>query len=98
MESAVTDSTHSPIPEASVIVRDVSTRQAREISTNDEGVFRVEELPPGTYEVSVSQSGFAPYRHAGVTVQLGSTVHLDVSLQPAGVATQVTVTAQPPPH
>jgi outer membrane receptor protein involved in Fe transport len=97
MEGAVTDSTHSPIPEASVIVRDVSTRQAREISTNDEGVFRVEELPPGTYEVSVSQSGFAPYRHAGVTVQLGSTVHLDVSLQPAGVATQVTVTAQPPP-
>lgn len=58
MEGAVTDSTHSPIPEASVIVRDVSTRQAREISTNDEGVFRVEELPPGTYEVSVSQSAF----------------------------------------
>src|SRR5215469_6748964 len=97
MEGAVTDSTHSPIPEASVTVRDISTRQAREISTNDEGVFRVEELLPGTYEVSVSQSGFAPYRHAGVTVQLGSTVHLDVSLQPAGVATQVTVTAQPPP-
>jgi hypothetical protein len=63
----------------------------------DEGVFRVEELPPGTYEVSVYQGGFAPYRHAGVTVQLGSTVHLDVLLQPAGVATQVTVTAQPPP-
>jgi hypothetical protein len=62
-----------------------------------EGIFRIREMAPGTYEVLVSQSGFATYRHAGVTIQLGATVHLDVAMQSAGVSTQVTVTAQPPP-
>jgi len=94
---AVTDPTGARVPAASVTVRDVSTHQTREVSTNGEGVFRIQELPPGTYQVSVSQPGFTPYHHAGVTVQLGSTAHLDVALQSAGVTTQVTVTAQPPP-
>jgi len=80
-----------------VTAREVSTHQAREVSTNVEGVFRIQELAPGTYEISVSQTGFAPYRHAGVTIQLGATTHLDVALQSAGVSTQITVTAQPPP-
>lgn len=97
MEGAVIDPTGARIPVASVTVRDISTHQTREVSTNAEGVFRVQELPPDTYEVSVSQPGFTPYHHAGVTVQLGSTVHLDIALQTSGVTTQVTVTTQPSP-
>jgi outer membrane receptor protein involved in Fe transport len=80
-----------------VTARDVSTHQAREVTTNGEGNFRIQELAPGTYEISVSQPGFTAYHHAGVTVQLGATAHLDVVLQSAGVSTQITVTAQPPP-
>src|SRR5713101_3975969 len=68
----------------------------REAPTNAEGAFHIGELPVGTYEVLVTQPGFAAYRHTGITIQLGSTVHLDVVLQSAGVTTQVTVTAQPP--
>ena len=96
MEGAVTDPSGARIPGASVTLRDVSTQQTRAVSTDAEGVFRVQQLPPGTHEVSVSQPGFATYHHAGVTVSLGSTVHLDVALGTAGVTTQVTVTAQPP--
>src|SRR5262245_36206578 len=97
LEGAVADSTGARIPGASVTAREVSTHQTREVSTNGEGMFRIPELAPGTYEVSVSQPGFAAYRHAGVTIQLGTTTHLDVALQSAGVSTQITVTAQPPP-
>jgi hypothetical protein len=79
-----------------VTARDVSTHQAREVATNGEGVFRIQEMPPGTYEISVSQPGFAAYRHAGVTIPLGATTHLDIALQSADVSTQITVTAQPP--
>jgi hypothetical protein len=68
----------------------------REAPTNAEGAFHIGELPVGTYEVLVTQPGFAAYRHTGITIQLGSTVHLDIVLQAAGVTTQVTVTAQPP--
>jgi hypothetical protein len=53
LEGAVTDSTGARVPGASVTARDVATRQAREVSTNGEGTFRIQELAPGTYEVSV---------------------------------------------
>src|SRR5713101_6063908 len=41
------------------------------------------------------QTGFAPYRQAGVGVSLGQTVHLDIVLAPASASEQVTVNAQP---
>ena len=84
------------MPGVRVTVRDVSTRQMREAPTTAEGTFHIPELAPGTYEVTASQPGFAPYKHAGVVLPLGSTVHLDIVLQSEGVSTQVTVTAQPP--
>jgi carboxypeptidase family protein/TonB-dependent receptor-like protein len=96
LDGSVGDSSGGRIPGATVTVRDIATNRMREAPTNAEGAYHIAELPVGTYEVVVNQSGFAPYRHTGVTIQLGSTVHLDIELQAAGVTTQVTVTAQPP--
>ncbi len=96
LEGSVSDSSGARIPGARVNLREVSTHQTRETSTAADGSFRIAGLPPGTYEVSASQRGFGPYRHAGVNVALGSTVRLDITLQSESVTTQVTVTAQPP--
>jgi hypothetical protein len=51
----------------------------------------------GTYEVRIEQPGFVPYLHTGVGLDVGITAHLDVVLPAAGVTTQITVSAQPPP-
>ncbi len=93
---SVSDTGGGRIPGASVTIRENATHRTRATSTDGEGVFHVAELPSGTYEVSVSQPGFTPYRHTGVTVQLGSTTHLDIALQSGGVMTEITVSAQPP--
>jgi hypothetical protein len=95
LDGSVSDSSGGRVPGAKVMVREVETHQGREASTTVEGTFHISELPPGTYEVSVSQPGFGPYKHAGVVLPLGVTVHLDIVLQSGGVTTQVTVTAQP---
>jgi hypothetical protein len=95
LDGSVGDSSGGRIPGATVTVRDTATNRMREAPTNAEGAYHIAELPVGTYEVLVNQPGFAPYRHTGVTIQLGSTVHLDIELQAAGVTTQVTVKAQP---
>jgi hypothetical protein len=97
LDGTVSDSAGGRIAGASVRVKEVGTQLARDGSTNAEGVFRFSELPLGTYEVVVSQTGFAPYQHAGVALQLGATVHLDVVLPSGAVTTRITVTAQPPP-
>src|SRR5262249_21217386 len=96
LDGSVTDSSGARIPGVKLAIRDVATNRTREVLTSGEGAFRVSELFPGTYEVSVSQPGFAPYTHAGVVLPLGFTVHLDIVLQAEGVTTQLTVTAQPP--
>ena len=95
LEGVVADSAGGRIPGAEIRVREVSRHQARNAAANAEGAFRFAELPVGVYEVEVKVAGFETYRHAGVTLQLGATAHLDIVLQPAGVSSQVTVTAQP---
>ncbi|MDQ6758649.1 MAG: TonB-dependent receptor, partial [Acidobacteriota bacterium] len=97
LEGFVTDSSEARIAGAKVTIRESASKRTRTVSTNAEGFFHFSEMPPGTYEVVVSQPGFTPYRHTGVTVQLGSTAHLDVALQSGAVTTEITVTAQPPP-
>jgi hypothetical protein len=96
LDGSVADSSVRRIPGAAVTVRETATNRMREAPTNADGTFHIAELPVGTYEVLVNQPGFASYRHTGVTIPLGSTVHLDIVLQAAGLTTQVTVTAQPP--
>ncbi len=96
LEGFVSDSSGGRIPGATITIRESASQRTRTVSTHAEGSFHFSELPPGTYEVAVSQPGFTPYRHTGVTVQLGSTMHLDVALQSGGVTTEITVTAQPP--
>src|SRR5689334_2224339 len=80
LEGSVTDSSGGRIPGVSVKLREISTNRAREAVTNAEGTFRLPELTPGTYEVEAGKSGFAPYKHSGVTVALGSATHLDMVL------------------
>ncbi|SPE39029.1 hypothetical protein SBA3_3010004 [Candidatus Sulfopaludibacter sp. SbA3] len=64
LEGYVTDSTGGLIADASITARDAATHQSRQLSTDAEGHFRFSELPAGTYEITVTQSGFGPYHHA----------------------------------
>lgn len=93
----MTDTTGAVIPNAEVRIRETSTNQSRALVTGENGAFRLPDLPPGTYEVSAAREGFAPYFHTGVVITLGSAVHLDIVLMPAGLSEQVSVTGQPPP-
>jgi len=70
------------------------TNQSRTVTTDEQGFFRAEQLAVGAYEVRVEQTGFAPYRQAGVGASLGQTVHLEIVLAPASASEQVTVNAQ----
>jgi outer membrane receptor protein involved in Fe transport len=97
LEGTISDSTGGRIPGVKVSLRQTETNQLRAVYTDDQGFFRSTDLPVGTYEVRIESPGFAPYLHTGVGLDVGITTHLDVVLPAAGVATQVTVSAQPSP-
>jgi len=95
LEGTVSDSSGAVIPNATITLRSTLTNQFRAVTADDRGFFRADELPVGTYEVRLEHPGFAPYRHTGVVLTLGQSVHLDIVISPASASAEVTVNAQP---
>src|SRR5262245_11422318 len=59
-------------------------------TTDAQGLFKLEKLAPGDYQLSVESSGFIRHRSA-VHVTEGSTIELAVVLELTPVAEQVTI-------
>ena len=69
--------------------------QGRPISSDQLGDFAIAEVPAGTYSVSISYVGFAPFT-SSVTVVAGQTAHIDAVLKVASGNDEVIVTADRP--
>lgn len=93
LAGTVTDPSGAVVAGATVIVREVNTGHARTVTTNTTGQFGVTELPTGSYEVTIRQSGFAPFGATPITVELGQTLHIEAQLRPERAQGQVTVSA-----
>lgn len=96
LAGSVHDPTGAVVPGASITLRHLSTNQTRSITTDADGNYRVAGLLVGNYEIRVQASGFAPYFNPIVTLTLGRTALLDISLTAGGVDEQVVVNTSPP--
>jgi hypothetical protein len=62
--------------------------------SNDEGFFRVLQVPPGTYDVvTTATSGFGEARYENVTVAIGQSTQLTITLTPGSNVTRVDIVA-----
>ncbi|MEP6945063.1 MAG: TonB-dependent receptor [Acidobacteriota bacterium] len=82
-----------PVPGAAVSARDLATNQTRKAVTDAEGNYRLSALVVSTYDVEVESTGFADFDPEKVTLVLGNTTALDITLQPAGVKAEVEIKA-----
>ena len=87
----VTDSTNSVVPRAAVTVKNEKTGQARKVTANDEGVYLITQLGPSTYTITTEVAGMAPAEYSGIPLQVGQERTLNITVQPAAVATEVQV-------
>jgi hypothetical protein len=81
---------------AAVTVRNVGTNKEDSATTDDTGRFKVANLQPGLYAVTVSSSGFSPLTVDNVTVEIGRETNLEAALVIGQVTGQVDVTADAP--
>jgi hypothetical protein len=95
ISGSVRDAAGQAIPGAAITVREITTNQTRQATSVADGSYRISVLPVGTYEVRAESAGFAPYVNPQVTVAVGSTTTLDITLSPAGVNAEVTVSDRP---
>ena len=96
LAGTVHDAAGAIIPGAAITLRNITTNQTRNGAAGSDGSYRIAGLPVGDCEVRVEASGFAPYSNTKITLLLGRTVTLEVTLNPAGISVEVKVTEQPP--
>lgn len=92
----VTDSSGATIPGANVKVVSADTGLTRTVMTNSDGFYTASELPPGSYSVTITKSGFRTATAKGITVSVTNPARADISLSPGQVQESVTVEADVP--
>jgi hypothetical protein len=92
LRGTVVDASGARVPSAIVSVRNPGTAMVRQNPADAHGEFLLEDLPPGTYELSVSAPGFAEAR-ATLVVAVSAVKQVSVTLQPKSVSEKVMVHA-----
>ncbi|HXI25512.1 MAG TPA: TonB-dependent receptor, partial [Pyrinomonadaceae bacterium] len=93
----VTDQNGAVIPGATVTAILVATKVERTTVTDDNGNYKLIQLPPGIYSVKASFANFAPEEKKDLTTIAARNVQLDFVMKPAGVTVEAVVvsTAEP---
>jgi hypothetical protein len=93
LRGTVQDATGGRIPGAKIIVTSVDSSLRREATSEDRGEFRLDDLLPGAYRVSVSAPGFGPAQ-ANVSIAVSSVREVTVTLNAAAPSETIKVEAQ----
>ena len=92
----VEDSQGAIISGATVTVKNTGTGAVRTTVTDGNGLYTVTNLQPGSYEVTTTMNGFSTKTLTGLTLNVGDTQELPISLAVGGVNDTVNVEAAEP--
>jgi hypothetical protein len=92
----VTNPNKEVVPGAAVTVKNIGTNKEDTATTDDTGRFKVANLQPGNYSVTVNSSGFSPSAMENVVVEIGRETTLEVALSVGPVTGTVDVSAEAP--
>ncbi len=92
----VTNPNKEVVPGAAVTVKNLETNKEETATTDDTGRFKVANLQPGRYSVTVNSSGFSPMVSENVIVEVGRETPLEVALSVGPVTGSVDVSAEAP--
>ena len=90
----VSDASGSPVPGATVTIRNTETGLRRLATTDDYGRFNFTQLKPGIYFVRVEAQGFEPQQNDAVTAALGQKQTADFILKIAQARENIEVSSE----
>src|SRR5689334_8088170 len=77
----VSDPSGAVVPQATVLLRDRTTDATRTTKSDNSGQYAFSQVAPGSYSVTVTAGGFAQTVVQAVTVEVGKTSTINVSLK-----------------
>jgi hypothetical protein len=90
----VQDSSGATLPGATVRVVHQASNLTRETVTNQQGLYHLVNLPPGSYTLTISLSGFREYVAEGLPVSVNQISRADAVLNIGQLSETVTVAAE----
>lgn len=93
LEGTVVDPAGAVVSGVNVKARNVATNAEVSTTTGESGVFRLQNLEPGEYEVTISGSGFRTFLAKQVIIKVGSVTPFDVHLEIGETNAVIEVTA-----
>src|SRR5215472_16327686 len=92
----VTDPGGAALPGATVTATSQERGQTYVAVTNDNGLYRIAQLPVGTYAVKVVKQGFASASHPAFVLMLNQVARIDISMKVGQASETVQVSAGAP--
>lgn len=96
ISGTVTNPNKEVVAGATVTAKNAGTSKESTATTDDNGAFRISNLDPGIYTVTVNATGFAPFTGENVTVEVGRATEIPVTVAVQGVSENVQITAEAP--
>ena len=91
VSGTVTDPKGAVVSGAAITVIDPVTNQTFTATTDQQGRYKVEGLPAGSYVLAVSAKGFSDVRRESIKVEEGADAVVDVRLEVAPVQAEIRV-------
>ncbi|MCP3139579.1 TonB-dependent receptor [Pyxidicoccus xibeiensis] len=60
------------------------------------GLYRLPQLPPGTYTLRVEREGYEPFVRSDIVLRLDRTVRVNIQLLPTALGEEISIVAQAP--
>src|SRR5436853_2375517 len=95
IQGTVTDKSGAVVSGAQVVAKNKATDVSRTATTSDEGYYKFELLPVGTYTVTVSKAGFGTVAQTIETL-IGQTATVNAQLSPGATSEVIEVTSEAP--
>src|SRR5215471_16682936 len=89
----VKDRSGAVVSGAHVVVTNVQTNLRQEATSAPDGSYRFLALPVGSYKLTATSSGFAPFNATNIELEVNDQLRFDITLQVGSVQEEVSVSA-----
>lgn len=89
----VTDPSGAAVPHVKVELKNMATDDVREATSQSDGTYQFNNLPPATYQITVTAPGFKTYIKQNLILSAQVNANVEIPLEVGGTEQKVEVTA-----